>query len=149
MCVAKAISLDARLLIMDEPTSSLTLDESKRLLAIIADLAAHGHAVVYISHRLHELTTCCQRAVVLRDGRNVGDLSGADLTHDRLVRLMVGRDLPPPPARTLGHGGAAPGHSPVVEGPVGQVTASAVADVARVVVTRVEADAPIRGAGGP
>lgn len=97
--IAKALSLDARLIIMDEPTSSLTLGESERLLAIIADLAAHGHTVVYISHRLHELTACCRRAVVLRDGRNAGDLAGTELTHDRLVRLMVGRDLPPAPTR--------------------------------------------------
>ena len=97
--IAKALSLNARLIIMDEPTSSLTLGESERLLAIIADLAAQNHTVVYISHRLHELTACCGRAVVLRDGRNAGDLAGAELTHDRLVRLMVGRDLPPAPAR--------------------------------------------------
>ena len=97
--IAKALSLNARLIIMDEPTSSLTLGESERLLAIIADLAAQNHTVVYISHRLHELTACCRRAVVLRDGRNAGDLAGAEVTHDRLVRLMVGRDLPPAPAR--------------------------------------------------
>jgi ribose transport system ATP-binding protein len=104
--IAKSLSLDARLIIMDEPTSSLTLGEAERLLAIIADLAAHGHTVVYISHRLKELTACCGRAVVLRDGRNVGSLAGAELTHRNLVRLMVGRDLPPAPQRILPAGGA-------------------------------------------
>ncbi len=99
--IAKALSLNARLIIMDEPTSSLTLTESERLLKIIADLAAQHHTVVYISHRLQELMTCCNRAVVLRDGKNAGELSGAELTHDNLVRLMVGRDLPPPPQRVL------------------------------------------------
>ncbi len=99
--IAKALSLQARLIIMDEPTSSLTLTESERLRTIIADLALQGHAVVYISHRLHELTACCQRAMVLRDGRNVGHLAGAELTHQNLVRLMVGRDLPAVPTRTL------------------------------------------------
>ncbi len=97
--IAKVLSLNARIIIMDEPTSSLTLSESERLLAIIADLAQQGHAVVYISHRLKELMACCSRATVLRDGRNVGDLVGAELTHHNLVRLMVGRDLPPAPAR--------------------------------------------------
>jgi ribose transport system ATP-binding protein len=97
--IAKSLSLDARLIIMDEPTSSLTLGEAERLLTIIADLATHGHTVVYISHRLQELTACCRRAVVLRDGRNVGNLAGAELTHGNLVRLMVGRDLPPAPQR--------------------------------------------------
>ena len=98
--IAKALSLKARLIIMDEPTSSLTLSEAERLRGIIAELAQRGHAVVYISHRLPELTACCQRAVVLRDGRNVGNLAGAELTHHNLVRLMVGRDLPPPPVRS-------------------------------------------------
>ena len=99
--IAKALSLRARLIIMDEPTSSLTLSESERLRGIIAELAGAGHAVVYISHRLHELTACCRRAVVLRDGRHAGQLVGADLTHGNLVRLMVGRDLPGVPARHL------------------------------------------------
>ena len=102
--IAKALSQGARLIIMDEPTSSLTLGEAERLLAIIADLAAHGHAVIYISHRLHELTACCRRAVVLRDGRNAGTLAGTELTHGNLVRLMVGRDLPPAPARATAAG---------------------------------------------
>jgi ribose transport system ATP-binding protein len=97
--IAKSLSLEARLIIMDEPTSSLTMSESERLLAIIADLAAHQHTVVYISHRLQELTACCSRSVVLRDGRNAGTLAGADLNHGNLVRLMVGRDLPPAAAR--------------------------------------------------
>jgi ribose transport system ATP-binding protein len=95
--IAKALSLQARLIIMDEPTSSLTLSEAERLRGVIADLAQHGHAVVYISHRLHELTACCQRAVVLRDGRNAGHLAGEELNHHNLVRLMVGRELPPTP----------------------------------------------------
>ncbi len=99
--IAKALSLQARLIIMDEPTSSLTLSESERLRTIIADLARQNHAVVYISHRLHELTACCQRAVVLRDGRGVGHLAGTELTHRNLVRLMVGRDLPTVPTRRL------------------------------------------------
>ena len=93
--IAKALSLRARLIIMDEPTSSLTLSEAERLRVIIADLAKEGHAVIYISHRLHELTACCQRAVVLRDGRNAGNLAGKEFTHAQLIRLMVGRDLPP------------------------------------------------------
>ena len=98
--IAKSLSLDARLIIMDEPTSSLTLTEANRLLEIIADLAAHRHTVVYISHRLHELTRICGRAVVLRDGRLAGGLTGIEFTHANLVRLMVGRDLPPAAART-------------------------------------------------
>lgn len=91
--IARALGLDARLLIMDEPTSSLTQRETDRLYEVIADLKRSGVSVMYISHRLAEIKRCCDRAVVLRDGKNAGELSKADITHDNLVRLMVGRDL--------------------------------------------------------
>ncbi|MCU0702740.1 MAG: sugar ABC transporter ATP-binding protein [Fimbriiglobus sp.] len=106
--IARALGLDAKLLIMDEPTSSLTQKETDRLYAVIDDLKAGGVSVMYISHRLAEIKRCCDRAVVLRDGKNAGELTKAEITHDNLVRLMVGRDLksffprtrPPVPADT-------------------------------------------------
>jgi ribose transport system ATP-binding protein len=91
--IARALGLDAKLLIMDEPTSSLTQRETDRLYEVIAGLKAAGVSVMYISHRLAEIKRCCDRAVVLRDGKNAGELAKADITHDNLVRLMVGRDL--------------------------------------------------------
>ncbi len=91
--IAKALSLDARILIMDEPTSSLTLSETERLLAVVKDLRANGVAVIYISHRLGEVKEIADRAVVLRDGANAGELKREEITHDRMVRLMVGRDI--------------------------------------------------------
>ena len=91
--IAKALSLKARVLIMDEPTSSLTLGETARLHEIVAGLRADGVGVVYISHRLGEVRTVADRAVVLRDGANVGSLARDELTHDNMVRLMVGRDI--------------------------------------------------------
>lgn len=91
--IAKALSVNARLVIMDEPTSSLTLSETNMLLKVIADLKTQGIAVVYISHRLSEVEECVDRAVVLRDGRNVGGLAREEVTHDAMVRMMIGRDL--------------------------------------------------------
>jgi ribose transport system ATP-binding protein len=91
--IAKALSLNARVLIMDEPTSSLTLTETTRLHEIVARLRADGVGVVYISHRLGEVRAVADRAVVLRDGANVGSLARDELTHDNMVRLMVGRDI--------------------------------------------------------
>jgi len=91
--IARALSLSARLIIMDEPTSSLTQTETERLFEVIADLKRAGVAVVYISHRLAEVRRIADRVVVLRDGRNAGGLSRAEITHDAMVRLMVGRDL--------------------------------------------------------
>jgi ribose transport system ATP-binding protein len=91
--IAKALSLKARVLIMDEPTSSLTLSETSRLHEIVAGLRADGVGIVYISHRLGEVRAVADRAVVLRDGANVGSLARAELTHDNMVRLMVGRDI--------------------------------------------------------
>jgi ribose transport system ATP-binding protein len=91
--IAKALSLDTRLLIMDEPTSSLTLAETNRLLKVVKDLRSQGVSVIYISHRLGEVTELADRVVVLRDGANAGTLEREEINHDRIVQLMVGRDL--------------------------------------------------------
>jgi len=91
--IAKALSLDARIIIMDEPTSSLTLQETERLLSLVVELRNHGVSIVYISHRLAELNRCADRVVVLRDGKNAGQLNKQEIDHDRIVRLMVGRDI--------------------------------------------------------
>ncbi|WP_193368311.1 sugar ABC transporter ATP-binding protein [Pelagibius marinus] len=91
--IAKALSMDSRLVILDEPTSSLTLSETNRLLKIIADLKAHGVAVLFISHRLSEVEQCADRVVVLRDGRDVGHLSRDEINYDAMIRLMIGRTL--------------------------------------------------------
>jgi len=91
--IAKALSLNARLIIMDEPTSSLTLTETKRLLELIRELRGQGVSIAYISHRLGEIDECADRVVVLRDGKNVGELPHDDASHDRLVSLMVGREI--------------------------------------------------------
>jgi ribose transport system ATP-binding protein len=91
--IAKALSLNARILIMDEPTSSLTLTETSRLLEVVKDLRAQGVSIIYISHRLAEFDQLADRVVVLRDGRNAGLLERDEINHDRVVRLMVGRDL--------------------------------------------------------
>jgi ribose transport system ATP-binding protein len=91
--IAKALSQNARLLIMDEPTSCLMLSETERLLAKIKELRAEGVSIVYITHRLAEVGECADRVVVLRDGKNAGALRREEITHDNMVRLMVGRDL--------------------------------------------------------
>ncbi|WP_439402960.1 sugar ABC transporter ATP-binding protein [Bradyrhizobium sp. DASA03068] len=91
--IMKALSLDARLVIMDEPTSSLTLAETDRLMRTVASLKAHGVSVIFITHRLNEVMQCADRAVVLRDGRVVGALTRAELSPAAMIRLMIGRDL--------------------------------------------------------
>ncbi|MCL4788787.1 MAG: sugar ABC transporter ATP-binding protein [Verrucomicrobia bacterium] len=91
--IAKALSLNARLIIMDEPTSSLTLSETERLLALVRELSQQGVSVIYISHRLGEVALCADRVVVLRDGRNAGQLKRDEIMHDRIVSLMVGREI--------------------------------------------------------
>ena len=91
--IAKALSVDARILIMDEPTSSLTQHESEQLKGVIRDLSRRGVSIVYISHRLGEVRELAHRVSVLRDGANAGELCGAEITHENLVRLMVGRDV--------------------------------------------------------
>jgi ribose transport system ATP-binding protein len=91
--IAKALSLNSRLVIMDEPTSSLTLVETDRLLRVVAGLKESGVSVIFISHRLNELTQCADRVVVLRDGLVVGELEKKEISHAAMIRLMIGRDL--------------------------------------------------------
>jgi ribose transport system ATP-binding protein len=91
--IAKALSLEARIVIMDEPTSSLTVTETERLLRVVDELRSSDVSVIFISHRLHEVERCCDRVMVLRDGRNVGELAGAEIRSDEMIRLMIGRDL--------------------------------------------------------
>jgi ribose transport system ATP-binding protein len=91
--IMKALSLDARLVIMDEPTSSLTLSETESLMRVIAALKADGVSVIFITHRLNEVMQCADRAVVLRDGHLVGALTRSELSPAAMIRLMIGRDL--------------------------------------------------------
>jgi ribose transport system ATP-binding protein len=91
--IARSINAGARILIMDEPTSSLTLSETQRLLSMVKDLKAHGVSIIYISHRLEEVEKIADRVVVLRDGRNAGMLGRQEIERERMVRMMVGRDL--------------------------------------------------------
>jgi ribose transport system ATP-binding protein len=91
--IAKALSLDAEVLIMDEPTSSLTEAEIDRLFEIIHELKAHGVGIVYISHRLDELRRIVDRVTVMRDGRWVSTRNLAEITVDDIVSAMVGRSL--------------------------------------------------------
>jgi len=91
--IAKALSMQARVIIMDEPTSSLSLTETDRLLAVIRDLQVRGVAVIFITHRLSEVRAVADRVVCLRDGQVAGHLARAEITQDAMVRLMIGRDL--------------------------------------------------------
>ena len=91
--IARALSINARVLIMDEPTSSLSTHEAERLFEVVKDLRQKGVSVIYISHRLGEVKELADRVTVFRDGRNAGDLSSEEITHDRMVQLMVGRDI--------------------------------------------------------
>ncbi len=91
--VAKALSINARILVMDEPTASLTTREIKTLFDTIRMLKARGVAVIYISHRLEEVMEICDRATIMRDGENVTVLNVRDATLDDIIRHMVGREL--------------------------------------------------------
>ena len=91
--IARALSINLRLLILDEPTSSLTMSETRRLLDVIRMLSAEGVAVLFITHRLGEIEEVASRVVVLRDGRNAGELEREAIEKDTMVRMMVGRDV--------------------------------------------------------
>ena len=91
--IARALAAEARLLIMDEPTSSLSEGEAARLHEVIGELRRRGVGIVYISHRLPEIRRLADRAVVLRDGAVAGELARGEMEEAALVRLMVGREI--------------------------------------------------------
>ncbi|HEX4416053.1 MAG TPA: sugar ABC transporter ATP-binding protein [Lacipirellulaceae bacterium] len=91
--IAKALSTNARIIIMDEPTSSLSEHESQKLFDVVRGLRSRGVSVLYISHRLHEIELLADRVVVLRDGKLSGELPHARIERANIVRLMVGRDV--------------------------------------------------------
>ena len=91
--IARALRSEARVIIMDEPTSSLTQVEVELLFQVIRELRDKDYAIVYITHRLSELTEVANRCIGLRDGKNSGQLDHSQINHNALVQLMVGRDL--------------------------------------------------------
>ena len=91
--IAKALSFDARVLIMDEPTAALSGPEVERLFTVMRTLREHGAAVLFISHRLQEVFAICDTVTVMRDGEIVHDAAIPEITSDELVRRMVGREL--------------------------------------------------------
>ena len=91
--IAKALAIDARILVMDEPTAALDRDDAARLLDLVKRLSAEGVSVIYVSHRMPEIKTVADRVTVLKDGRTVMTAPIAEAPTGRLVRAMVGRDL--------------------------------------------------------
>lgn len=91
--IAKALTQDVKVLIMDEPTAALTSEEVKTLFALIRQLKSKGVSVLYISHKFEEIFEISDRVTVLRDGQYIATHAIQDLNHDKLVRLMVGREL--------------------------------------------------------
>jgi len=103
--IAKALSYESQLLIMDEPTSALTEHDTAQLFAIIRELKSQGKAVLYITHRLDELREIADEITVLRDGRYIGTERPSNLTREQIIRMMVGREL----AQIFPHEATAPG----------------------------------------
>jgi ABC-type sugar transport system ATPase subunit len=93
LAIARALSMDARIILMDEPTSSLFDDAAERLFGLIASLKQRGVSVVYVSHKMDEIFRVCDRATVLRDGETIGTVELAESSVDQLIRMMVGREL--------------------------------------------------------
>ncbi|HZO88217.1 MAG TPA: sugar ABC transporter ATP-binding protein [Chthonomonadaceae bacterium] len=111
--IAKATSKEAKIIVMDEPSATLTEHELQSLFSLIRQLKAEGVSIVYISHRLEEVFEICDRATILRDGHWIATEDVANLTRERIIQLMVGRELkeaipkvaaePGPPALAVKH----------------------------------------------
>lgn len=91
--IAKVISMDAKIIIFDEPTSALAQDEIKNLFQIIRNLKTHGYSIIYISHRLEEIAEIGERFTVLRDGKSVGTGNVKEMELGEVIKMMVGREV--------------------------------------------------------
>ena len=91
--IARALSLEVKVLILDEPTSSLTIEETQSLLNLVRELKGQGVAILYITHRLDEVKQIADRVVGLRDGKNAGELSKDQISKDAMVKMMIGREI--------------------------------------------------------
>src|SRR6185436_14820183 len=91
--IAAALGTDAQVIVMDEPTSSLSIYESEHLFNLLAHLKERGITVIYVSHRMEEIFRLCDTLTVLRDGRHVATEKIKDTNHDRVIHQMVGREV--------------------------------------------------------
>jgi len=91
--IAKAVSYGARVIVFDEPTSSLNTEEAERLFAIIEKLKNDGCGIIYISHKMEEILRISDEVTVMRDGKHIATRSSSDITTDEIIKLMVGREL--------------------------------------------------------
>ncbi len=93
MEIAKAVSYNSKIVIMDEPTSSLTENETAHLFKVIESLKAKGCAIIYISHKMEEILKICDEVTIMRDGKYLGTWPASDMTTDEIISMMVGREL--------------------------------------------------------
>ena len=91
--IAKAVSYNSKIIIMDEPTSSLTINETEHLFKIIKKLQEKGCAIIYISHKMEEILKISDEVTIMRDGQYVGTWAAKELTTDLIINRMVGRDM--------------------------------------------------------
>ncbi|HEU4784488.1 MAG TPA: sugar ABC transporter ATP-binding protein [Ktedonobacterales bacterium] len=96
LTIGRALVRRARLIAMDEPTASLSAEESNRLFQVIRDLSAEGIAILYVSHRLHEIESLCSRVTVFKDGERVAEFGSGEIARDTLVRAIVGEEMQQP-----------------------------------------------------
>jgi ABC-type sugar transport system ATPase subunit len=105
VAIARALSFDARLILMDEPTSSLPEDAVERLFSLIRRLKAKGVSIVYVSHKMKEILRIADRVTVLRDGATIGTRDAQDTTIEEIITMMVGRELAARPAKPVSERG--------------------------------------------
>ena len=100
VAIARVLSMNCRILLMDEPTSALSADAADRLFEVMARLKSQGVSIVYVSHKMEEIFRLCDRLTVLRDGQTVGTVETAATDAAKVIRMMVGRDVEAAPRRT-------------------------------------------------
>ena len=100
--IAKAVNAKCRIIIMDEPTAALGVAQTRKVLSLVRELRARGICVIYITHNMHDVMEVCDRCVIMKNGRKVGEVSTAEVSRDALANMIITGDVPPS-AATASH----------------------------------------------
>ena len=93
VAIAKAVNAKCRVIIMDEPTAALGVAQTRKVLALVRELRARGMCVIYITHNMHDVVEVCDRCVIMKSGRKIGEVSTADVSKDTLANMIITGDM--------------------------------------------------------
>jgi D-xylose transport system ATP-binding protein len=95
VAIAKAVNANCRIIVMDEPTAALGVAQTRKVLDLVKELRGRGMAVIYITHNMHDVMDVCDRCVVMKNGRKIGEIATSDVSKDELANMIITGDMKP------------------------------------------------------